>query len=233
MLNILGGTQPAYLATLLPEQAWGMGFTSRLIMVYSGQQTAVNLFDVAEVDTKLEKNLSRDLLTMTKLFGQISWDPQARAQMEAWAKTGFAPIPTHSRLQNYNTRRVLHIMKLAMISTLSRGNSLIISPDDVTRAQDWLIAAEDRMPDIFREMAGKSDKQIMDDLHAYMWQMFIREKKPLHESRLLQFLSSKVPSEKVFRLLELCERSHVIERDRSGPPNMWRPSVKDNIPGVE
>src|SRR5882724_11244346 len=35
-ITILAGTQPGFLASLLPEEAWSMGFTSRIIMIYAG-----------------------------------------------------------------------------------------------------------------------------------------------------------------------------------------------------
>jgi hypothetical protein len=232
MLNILGGTQPAYLASLLPEQAWGMGFTSRLIMVYSAELTPINLFGVAPIDTGLQKHLSKDLETMTTLFGAMDWEPAAQEMIVAWGTKGFPPVPIHSRLQNYNTRRVLHIMKLCMISAISRGNELTIRLGDAQRAQDWLLDAELRMPDIFREMAGTSDKAVIDDLHDFCWRIYARTQKPIHESSILRFLSGKVPADKVLRILDLAERSHVLQRDGSAA-QMWKPSVKDNLPGVE
>lgn len=234
MLNILGGTQPAYLASLLPEQAWGMGFTSRLIMVYSGEITPINLFDVSPVDEKLRKDLGKDLETMTQLFGAMSWAEDAQAMLVAWAKKGFIPVPIHSRLQNYNTRRQLHILKLCIISAVSRSNSLTIELLDVQRAQEWLLEAEARMPDIFREMAGTSDKAIIDDLHDYVWRLYSRQNPPkaIHESLIMRFLSGKVPADKVYRILDLAERSHILERDKTTAQS-WKPGVKDNIPGVE
>lgn len=232
MLNILGGTQPAYLATLLPEEAWGMGFTSRLIMVYSAQSVPIELFNIRPIDEPLKKSLIADLEHMTTLFGKLEFNPQARFMLETWAAKGLPPVPTHSRLQNYNARRLLHILKLCMIASVSRNSNLVIEPEDVNRARDWLLEAEDLMPDIFRDMAGKSDVQVIDDLHGYMWRMYARDKKPLHVSRIVQFLQGKVPSEKVMRILDLCERSHTIER-LAGTQDMYIPAVRDGIAGVE
>jgi hypothetical protein len=120
-----------------------------------------------------------------------------------------------------------------MISTLSRGNDLTVSHDDLVRAQDWLLEAESKMPDIFRDMAGKSDKVVIDDLHDFMWKMYTRDKKPLHESKLIMFLKGKVPTEKVFRILELCERSGVIERDRSQALPLYKPGSREMMRDVE
>lgn len=231
MLNILGGTQPAYLATLLPEQAWGMGFTSRLIMVYSAEAIPINLFGSPPVNEGLRKKLEQDLATVTQLYGRMQFSSEAQAALEKWAAAGLPPIPTHGRLQNYNARRILHVCKLMMISAISRGNNLQIELEDYIRAQDWLLDAESRMPDIFRDMAGKGDGQVIDDLHDYLWRLYARDQKPIHEARLISFLQGKVPVEKVMRILELAERSEVIERDAG--TTLYRPCVKDRLPGVD
>jgi len=232
MLNILGGTQPAYLSSLLPEEAWGMGFTSRLIMVYSAESVPVELFDLKEHDTKLAEKLQLDLDAMGSLFGRVEWDPEVKAQTSAWAAAGLPPIPTHSRLQNYNARRLLHFLKLCTISSVSRSSDLLIKEEDFLRAQQWLLEVEDKMPDIFREMNGKSDKQVIDDLHSYLWRLYVRDKKPIHISRIVKFLQDKIPAEKVMRVLDLCQRSHTIERV-AGTEDMFLPSVRDQLPGVE
>jgi Protein of unknown function (DUF3987) len=232
MLNILGGTQPAYLASLLPEQAWGMGFTSRLIMVYSAEMIRPNLFDLKEYDDKLQKRMGDDLKTIGQLYGKFAFDPDAQRHVEEWAGAGLPPIPTHGRLQNYNSRRLLHFLKLCMVSSVSHSNDLRITMEDLSRAKDWLLDAEYKMPDIFRDMAGKSDKQVMDDLHDFMWRMYARDKKPIHISRIVGFLGGKVPADKVMRVVDLCERSEVIQRD-AGTTDLYRPCAHDHLPGVD
>lgn len=233
MLNMLAGTQPMFLSSLLPEQAWGMGFTARVLMIYSAQLIKVDIFNpLVKGDVRLKDNLIHDIASMTKLWGTLSWTEEAKKVLLAWYATDLTPIPTHSRLQNYNTRRLLHVFKLCMVSALSRGNEMKIEIPDVQRAQDWLIQAEGRMPDIFREMTGTSDKAVIDDLHDFMWRYYARERKPLHESLVMRFLSGKVPAEKVMRVLELAERSGIAVRAQEGPL-LWKPGLKDNMRGVE
>lgn len=233
MLNILAGTQPMFLSTLLPEQAWGMGFTARVLMVYSAKVIKVDIFNpLIQGDMTLRQGLTKDLETMTKLWGTLRWTDEAKQTILAWYATDLAPVPTHSRLQNYNTRRLLHVFKLCMVSAVSRSNDMCIEVIDVQRAQEWLLAVEERMPDIFREMAGQSDKAVIDDLHDFMWQAYARERKPIHESLVMRFLSGKVPAEKVMRVLDLAERSGVVQKATEGVM-LWKPGLRDNIRGVE
>jgi hypothetical protein len=232
ILNILGGTQPAYLDTLLPEQAWGMGFTSRVIMVYSAKNIKPKLFNNHAASTKLSDNLKGDLTTVNKLYGEIRFSETAQAELEAWHDKGLPPVPTHSRLQNYNARRIMHILKLSMVSSASRGNDLLIDSVDLTRAQDWLLEAEERMPDIFRDMQGRSDGTVINDLHSFLWKIYAREQKPIHESRLFSFMQTKVPAEKIVRILEVAERSGKINRTAGteAPNATYVPALDNQYP---
>jgi hypothetical protein len=242
ILNILAGTQPGFMGQLLPEAAWSQGITSRLLMVYSGvgikQQLSFGKSNSLNREAKKEYDrmfglLRDDLKTVAGLYGEVDWDAEATEALTKWYDQNLEPIPTHTRLQHYCTRRLATIFKLAMVSSASRRNDLMVAHEDLIRAQDWLLEAEGKMPDVFREMTGSSDKAIIDDLHQYMWQMFARTKTAMTEQDLLQFLASKAPTEKVFRLMELCERAGIIEREPNSLERRWRPGRGQHIRGVE
>lgn len=227
-LNLLGGTQPAYLANLLPEEAWGMGFTARLLLVYSGEKKKVPLFRMQEVRGGY-KELVAGLTAFTKLFGKIEFDQEAQTLAEDWADAGCPPVPEHSKLENYVSRRIIHVLKLATISAVSAGNPSVTAKD-FTRARDWLLQAETAMPDIFREMVQRSDVQVIQELHFFAWQIYIKEKRPVHETRLIHFLQNRVPSDKIMRIIEISEKAGIFERDAGS--NAYRPRPK-NEHGVE
>ncbi|TXH14997.1 MAG: DUF3987 domain-containing protein [Hyphomicrobiaceae bacterium] len=210
-LNILAGTQPAYLANLLPEEAWGMGFMSRLIMVYSSEKVNVPLFAKYQDNIEVFKKMNSILRNMAKLYGAMEFSPEAQTAIEGWVHDGCEPVPAHSKLAHYNGRRILHLLKLSIIAAVSAGNSSI-GLKDYLRAREWLLRAEQTMPDIFREMVGKSDTQVIDELHYYCWQIWIKEKRPVHKSRLVHFLHHRVPSEKVQRIVDIAEQANILER---------------------
>lgn len=210
-LNILGGTQPAYLANLLPEEAWGMGFTARVIMVYSSKAINVPLFSAQAPRTAQFKELVLRLQTLVKQYGALDFTPECKAEIERWANDGCKPVPTHSKLANYTSRRILHALKLSIIAAVSAGHS-IIELRDFDRAREWLLLAEATMPDIFREMVGKSDVQVIDELHYYCWQIWIKEKKPVHVSRMIHFLQHRIPSDKILRVIDVAEKANILEK---------------------
>jgi len=228
-LNIIAGTQPSYLANLLPEEAWGQGFMSRVIMIHSSSRVRVNLFGTKELDKKKFHFLSAKLSSMTKLYGQVSWEYKAASTAQRWLDDGCPPEPEHSKLEHYNARRMQHVIKLSMVSAASGGRSQI-SLEDYTRAQGWLLETELSMPEIFREMVQRSDIQVIDELHFFLWKIWSKEKKPIHQARLIDFLKNRVPSEKIEKIITICEKANIIER--LAGTETYRPRPK-NEHGIE
>ena len=212
-LNILAGAQPGLLATMLPEEAWSSGTMSRMIMIYAAQGPKVDIFGTRTESVDLYAALRAKVTELSKLYGRMWWEKDAARTLNDWHMSNGPPTPTHSKLTYYcNRRTTLHAPKLAMVSAASRGNELRITRIDVERAIAWLVQAESLMPDIFREMVGKSDGEVLRELHFFMWRIWQRDKKPIHESRLINFLKDRVPHEKILRLIEIAERANIISR---------------------
>lgn len=208
-VNMLGGTQPDYLASLLPDAAWGMGTMTRIIMVYSGEVTRPQLFG-KRMKLNLE-SLQEDLNQVAELFGEMSWSTEAEADLVGWYETGLQPVPEHSKLKHYKTRRILHIMKLCIISACARGNGMLIEAQDVERAKVWLLEVEALMPEIFKEMAGKSDGQIIQDMHYYVMDLFIQKgRTPVHRSKIDLFLMNRTPAYNVENIIKTCVRAGIL-----------------------
>lgn len=224
-LVFLAGTQPDYLNTFLPDEAWGMGFTSRLIMVYADSAPPSDLFSF--VATK-SSDLVFKLRRIFELKGEFVWSKNAIDEINAWNRQGCPPAPTHSKLLHYNGRRALHAIKLSMISAVSRSDELHVTVEDFERAKDWLLDVEAVMPDIFRAMGQRSDQQVLADLHLYLYRMWssvaVEKRKPLSTKDIYEFLHSRVPSEKIPRMLDVAEKLGYIVKGKY--PDEWVPSAQ-------
>lgn len=230
-LNILAGTQPRFMSEIFPEHAWGMGFTSRLLMIYSSNPVKVSLFNGKLLDKNLYGRIVKDLKAIMGLFGEFAWTDTARAEIELWNATGQKKTePTHTKLEHYIPRRIMHLLKLCMVSSVSHGNSMLITELDFHQALTWLLAAEKSMPDVFRNMAQKSDAETISELHQYAWSLYSKDKKPIHEGRLIHFLQTRVPADRVMRVLEIAERSRFL--DRMAGTELYKP-VLLNKTGIE
>lgn len=213
-LNILAGAQPGWLASVFPEEAWSTGLASRLIMIYAADGPIKDLFDDPGEPEALRKQVLSKLGHMSEMYGQMKWQPAAAKRVGDWHMAKGPPAPTHSKLEHYNRRRTsLHMPKLAMVSAVARTGGMVIEETDVARAIFWLTEAEKLMPDIFRSMVGKSDAQVMEECHFYITSEWARKKQTPVDGRTIHFfLAQRVPSDKVQKIMEIMERSGMIER---------------------
>jgi hypothetical protein len=208
-INILAGTQPGFLGSLLPPEAWQQGFTSRLLMVYAPGAPATDMFAETDDRSQLFAELAKGLSTRGKLVGQFRITEGAKEVMRLWQSAGMKPVPEHERLEHYRSRRAMHVLKLAMVAAASARGELEILDEDMERAKSWLLAAEHVMPDIFRDMTDKSDSLVLGELHRFAWELWVKssakaeQRKAIHRSMLMRFLALKVPADKALRVLEM------------------------------
>lgn len=230
-INILAGTQPGFLASFLPEVAWAQGFMARFIMIYSGVSPKIDLFDERPIREADRKVLVKRMSAWCELVGEALFTSGAKAALRLWHDAGCLPVPEHSKLEHYNGRRIMHVIKLSLISAISRTSTLVIDTCDVDRAKGWLLRAEGTMPDIFRQMVGKSDNQTIQELHFFLFREYSKNKKPLHEAVVYDFLRQHAPSDKIEKIIQIAERSNVIVR-MAGSPAFYTPKPKSSH-GVE
>lgn len=225
-LNILGGVQPAWLAQVFPEHAWATGFSSRTIMVYASSKPKVDLYGNGEDRSTSRQKIISNLSGLRHLYGYLPWNPDTYSKLNSWNMANGPPTPTHSRLEDYNTRRTQHVSKIATISSISRTNTITTIEDiDLERAITWLTEAEKFMPDAFRAMKGKSDIVIINDLYDYITELYRRNKqKPVPDNAIYDYLANYVPSDKVKQLIEIAERSNYIVR--MAGTDTYRPAAR-------
>lgn len=228
-LNLLAGTQPSYMASLFPEEAWNSGLARRLLMIYSAEAPLEDIFGFSP-DMSAARDLVVDRLSdMSALFGEAQWTPAAQTELSQWHQAGGPPTPTHTKLVHYNRSRTLHVLKLSIIASVSRGDSLIIELEDVERARSWLLGAERMMPDIFRAMLGRSDKDVIDELHSFALAEYFRARnKPLDGQLLRRFLIPRVPHDKVESLMLTADRAGLVQRV-AGTEDLWVPKGRGGV----
>lgn len=216
--SIITGAQPAFLATTLPEQAWGMGFMSRSILVFGVPAERTSAFEVPDVDHELRSKIIHDLKQIRQLHGWFKWDKNARALYEEWwVKQGGAPIPQNKRLaMGYNARRDLHFFKLSMIFSLSRSNELVVRLDDATRAIKLLTETEHKMRHIFNEMAATGVSQAYGDVIDAV-RMRAGEGGFMPESEIIHMLLDRYQPTQIASLVDSLLESEVLALVHGSP----------------
>lgn len=160
--NLLGATAPDWLQSILPEEAIGGGFTSRIIFVVEENKgKTVSLHTITQDEISLREKLKRDLERILLLSGHFRFSEEAESLYKAWYEQeekhtmDGEPAIEDPRFAGYCDRRATHIRKLCMILSASRGDSMIIDSEDFERARKILVAAETKMPRVFGGL-GKS-----------------------------------------------------------------------------
>lgn len=212
-LNMLAACPPGYVMSMLPEGAWDQGFTSRTLFIYSGESIMVDLFDQPPEDDEGRKTLLESLKTIGSIYGKIEWEEEAKSVIRNWLSEGCPPAPDHPRLFAYLPRRIVHVLKLAMIMCISETQALVMKPDHILRAIDYLIEAELNMPDIFKAGGASSHARIIQETWHFLFKAFVKEnKRPINQMRLINFVSNHVPAHQVQHVIAVMENSGLIAR---------------------
>lgn len=204
-LNIICGSTPSNLLAFLPEGAWEQGFTSRVIMVFSDERIIGDDFAIEQ------RSLSQDLLTDLKqingLVGEMKVTEDYRKLVNLWRQQDEKPKPDHPKLVHYNTRRRAHLYKLSIIAAVDRSNVPLLTRDDFNTAAGWLHEAEAHMPEIFVAGGAGTDTKAMDEIYHFI----MVHGKPLSEHKVVNFARERVPAHSVMRVLEIMEKSGMIQ----------------------
>lgn len=231
-INLIAGTTPGYLKNMMPEGAWDQGFASRVMFVYAGQQVLTDFFDETDVDVNLKTDLSNDLGLIADRIGPMRLSAECQEVFMRWHKSGGPPAPDHPKLQNYLTRRSVHLLKLMMIAANARaeGDQLLIGLPDYQTALNWLIETEAQIPDIFRSMTGGGDSNVMEELWHFVFKLYGHTKQPVPEHRLMNFLRERVPSHNCIKVIEIMVRSEmlVVSQDPKTFTNVYAPAARQH-----
>lgn len=211
-LNLFAACTPSYLVHLLPEGAWDQGFISRTMLIFSAERQIRSLFDDFSTDQGEQKIIQENIERIASIYGKMSFSEDAAQLINDWHMRGGEPKPDHPKLVSYTVRRTVHALKLAMISSVSESDDLIIEKRHVQRAFDWMVEAENHMPDIFKSMANVGTGKIMEEAWYYIYQTHAKEQKPVMSHRLIQYLQEKVPVHNIQNTIDMMEKGKMIEK---------------------
>lgn len=179
-LNLVGGTAPDWIQSMIPHEAVGGGFTSRVIfIVEESKRKIVPEHTMTVRETELQEMLVRDLERISKMVGEIKMGREAKDLYVEWyiqqnkvAEAGGAAVDD-PRFAGYNERRATHLRKLLLVSCASRGDDLTIVPDDFVRAIALLEEAERNMGKTFGGFGKSKTSDATEAVKDYLQKMGI------------------------------------------------------------
>lgn len=155
-LNLIGGTAPDWIQSMIPHEAVGGGFTSRVIfIVEEAKRKIVPEHTMTVRESELQEMLVRDLERISKLVGQVEMSREAKQLYVNWyveqsenAENGIIAVDD-TRFNGYNERRATHLRKLLLVTSAARSDDLIIMPEDFLLSVRLLEDAERNMGKTF------------------------------------------------------------------------------------
>lgn len=231
-LNLIAGTTPAWLGGTLPETAWAEGFSSRLLLIYSGERIKIDPFGEGSRDEELEGRLLKDLMEIHGMFGQMSFEPEVITAFTAWYMADCPPQPDHPKLEHYLPRRHIHLLKLTMVMSAARASDYVIRVIDYQRAMDMLLEAELTMPDVFKAMRYNSDANVYDETYAFVYNAFMKENEGIPEHRIIYFIGQRAPAHSITKVLEaMVQGGMLIIANIAGPGGRptYKPAPKSDL----
>lgn len=152
-VNLIGATTPTTLQKTLPEDAFGIGLSSRMVFVYADKKPKiVPIPYLGEHQDEQYKRLCHDLDAISNLRGRFKITRKALEKWTDWYTSKDEEHKFHKikRLSDYVGRRAAHVLKLMMIVSAARRDELLIDEDAFDAAREYLLHAERFMPQTFR-----------------------------------------------------------------------------------
>ena len=156
-LNLLAATAQSWIPSMLPREAIGGGWTSRVIFVvedYKGKIIADP--NASRKDKSILEDLAYDLSLVRTMDGPFEFSKEAHNAYIEWytnyekaIKAGKPAVPD-PRFAGYMARRATHIKKVCMTVSASRGDDMIITISDFNRSLKILEMTEAKAPKAFK-----------------------------------------------------------------------------------
>lgn len=155
-LNLCGGTAPDWIQSMIPQEALGGGFTSRVIfIVEEKKRKLVPEYTLDDAAVELGQKLTRDLERIAQLTGEVRFEDDAKELYKSWYVTETEkldngnPAVADRRFAGYCERRATHLRKLMLVCSACRGDDLLINTADFHKAHALMKAAEVNMGKTF------------------------------------------------------------------------------------
>lgn len=165
-INMIGCTTPHWIADNMPAATVGGGFTSRCVFVYADRKK--NFIAYPDEHTSPDHEAKQAALIAdlehisATLVGPMKLSEPAREWGRKWYQDMWS---THNqridddRLDGYLARKQTHMHKLAMILSVSRGDSMVIEDQDLRLANAMLESTEAELDKVFSRI-GRSEESM-------------------------------------------------------------------------
>lgn len=168
--NMMGAMTPTNFRSYIPAEAIGGGFTSRMICVYEMHPSKiVPLPFLTEKEKKLGDTLALDLAAIHTQAGKFKFHESFLKQYtNFYFENKQHPVFDDPVMDGYNSRRALHLLKLSMVMSASRGNSHTIIAEDLERSLDLIKRTEVNMLQTFQGVGNNTLGDLVTNIITFL-----------------------------------------------------------------
>lgn len=202
-VGLWGATTPTALKAALPPTAIGGGLSSRTIFLYEPKKgKSVPIPFITSEQETAKRWLFKDIQRIHGLNGRMKATSEFFDLYFDWYMENDAHPPfKEQNLLAYNSRRPVHLVKLCMLSSVSRSSSLLIEDIDFERALKVLKQAELKMPWVFNGIGSYDKASTLTNI-----MMKIQDEKRVKFSTLMNYFYQDIDSDELMKMLETLER---------------------------
>jgi len=206
-ITMLGATNPSHFKDKISQRDIEGGFIARTLVIFEQKKYRVN--PLTEPPSKMiDFPVLVDYLKgLAKLSGEFKWTPEAKLYYEQWYaefneeteredKTGIA-----NRLHD-------HVLKIAMLLSLSRGSSLELLESDVKQAIEACLTFS---TNVTKMTLGTGKSQLAPQTALVIELLLSAEKMTMPRHTLLRKVWGDVDHFDLDRVVQTLEQSKILE----------------------
>lgn len=171
-LNLIAGTTPTWLGDNLSRSAVEGGLVARTLYIYSEDVIIKSPFPRVTPELKrMESALTNDLAHISALYGTFDFEGGAEGDAYRWYDAWYRdrkrlPRVSDNRTAGYFTRKPQHLLKVAMLVELSKGDHLRFTVQGLEIALMLLDSIEPGMTKAFSSVGGNTFASDLERIQA-------------------------------------------------------------------
>jgi hypothetical protein len=212
-LTMAGGITPELISSTIKRDVVGTGLFSRMMFIFAPRKGQISIFPFkTKKDLDTESKLIEDLYSINKMVGYFTITESFMDKYAPWyTEHDSKGIFRNTPLSSYSERRQVHLLKLCMISSASRGDSFEITAEDFDRVVSWLVMAEKEMLKPFSGFGKNELAQFVQPILASI--VFDKE---TSTSKLINEFYNDLTKEEMMKILFTLQQMGEIKMERTG-----------------
>lgn len=154
----LAGTTPEQMREIFPSSTLSSGFMGRVVLVYGERGKKVTK---PQLKHRLREDLIRDLYMISQLEGEIKLTDECEEFFSDWYENKMG-TPESKDLASFYERKHDHVLKAAMLFSISESDEMIITKDHLVEAIQAVNLIEDHLPQAVSYIGAVERSNLMD-----------------------------------------------------------------------